>query len=150
MFLDDCPELIIECQIVCLEGDGDLHVGDTALVEEGVQCLDPGHLVRHWDMRRWEMAQFALNVDRGQVLSLLLLKLIEVLEDSGTVELNVRLVLSNDVLVLGNLKLVHGLLDSAIILLVFLDRATRPVIKMRIDLEELEHAKMHTILRFVS
>ena len=72
-----------------LEGDGDLHVGDTALVEVGVQCLDPGHLVRHWDMRRWEMTQFALHVDRGQVLSLLLLKLIEVLEDSGTVELNV-------------------------------------------------------------
>ena len=149
MFLDDCPKLIVKCQIVRLEGDGDLHVGDTALVEVGVQCLNPGHLVRYWDMRRWEMAQFALNVDWGQVLSLLLLKLVEVLEDSGTVELNVRLVLSNDALVLGNFKLRHGLRGSSVVLLVITDRTSSSVIKMRLDLEEFEHAKMHTILRFV-
>ena len=149
MLTDERSKLIIECQIVCLEGDRDLQVGDTSLVIEGVQCLNPGHLVRHWYVRRWEMAQFALNVDRGQVLSLLLLKLIKVLEDSCAVELHVRLVLSNDALVLGNLNLLHGLRGLLVVLLVLTDHFARPVVKMLIDLEELEHAKMHAILRFI-
>ena len=50
-----------------------------------VKCLDLGRLFRlhlgrlflYFAMRRWEKAQFYLNVNRGQELSLLLLKHIE-------------------------------------------------------------------------
>jgi len=148
-FSHDISEIFLKCQIERLKGNRYLDIRDATIVEVRVSRLDPGHLYGHIQVRLGELTQFELDINPAQELRLFCLENIEVLENSGTIELNVVFILSCDALVLSNFNLPCRLIDLSASLFVVLHLVARFVIEVGFDLEKLEDAHMHTILGLV-